>query len=161
MDAEKMVVFHSNHSFLSILHFRWYLNTRPIHQGWPIFDFQRIILPLASSTLATPAISILVFGMWKWQNKLSFGLQTGMILSMIPLEFSPSTRLETSSSVTVITVLFGLQMFLSKGQPPLLLCFKIQGTWYWSRAITKRCYGKALTTLQTLCFHTWGWGWIG
>ena len=38
MDAEKMVVFHSNHSFLSILHLPWYLNSRPIHQGWPIFS---------------------------------------------------------------------------------------------------------------------------
>ena len=110
---------------------------------------------------ATLAIGILVFGMSKWQNKLSCGLQTGMILSMILLEFSPTTSLETLSSMTVLTVFFGLQMFLSKGQPPLLLSFKIQETWYWPRAITKRCYGKALTILQTLCFQAWGLGWIG
>nr|POE84511.1 g-type lectin s-receptor-like serine/threonine-protein kinase rks1 [Quercus suber] len=76
---------------------------------------------------------------------------------MIPLEFSPPTHLETSSSMTVITVLFGLQMFLSKGQPPLLLCFKIQGTWYWSGAITKRCYGKALTTLHEAGVELYNW----
>ena len=46
------------------------------------------------------------------------------------LEFSPSTSSEILSSMTALTVIFGLQMFLSKGQPLVLLSFKIQETWY-------------------------------
>ena len=46
------------------------------------------------------------------------------------LEFSPSTSSEILSSMTALTVIVGLQMFLSKGQPLVLLSFKIQETWY-------------------------------
>ena len=79
-------------------------------------------LHLGFSTPAVPVTATLEFGSTKSLKKPLCGLQTETLLSMIPLESSPSTVRETLySTPKTKPLLFGPPMFLFLCHPQIIL----------------------------------------